>query len=230
MIVIIEGVDGHARTKQEYPLIEAEWVDYSDDESELEASPSPKRKSSEQPDPPSPEPPLPQADNEAERLYLPSREEVEDELDKLDELDDRRVDEVWLEMSAWDQEYLEDEMEFLRGKARRQGNIVSVYRAREKEAYHVKVYIKVAYDYIENGYDKSDRMRTIVADRNFERPRRHDDRPYRKKYVDKDPKEAPSERKELGSSHQSIDQYHTDGNGKTAGKREEGEGANKRQE
>ena len=60
---------------------------------------------------------------------------------------------MWLEMGSSDLEYLEEEMDYLLSKARRNGNIVSVSAVQPNQAYLVKVYIKVAYDYIENGYD-----------------------------------------------------------------------------
>lgn len=44
-------------------------------------------------------------------------------------------------------------MDYLKGKARKMGNIVSVFKSRDKDAYDVKVYIKVAYNYIEKGFD-----------------------------------------------------------------------------
>ena len=79
-------------------------------------------------------------------------------------------------MTSSDLQYLEEEMDYLQSKARRQGNIVSVSRTQEKEVYLVKVYIKVAYDYIENGYDKSNRMKATVGERNFDKPRRYEER------------------------------------------------------
>lgn len=47
-------------------------------------------------------------------------------------------------------------MNYLKGKAKKGGNIVSVYPSRVADGYDVKVYIKIAYDYIEKGYDSTD--------------------------------------------------------------------------
>lgn len=60
-------------------------------------------------------------------------------------------------------------MNYLKGKAKKGGNIVSVFPSRVPDVYDVRVYIKIAYDYIEKGYDSTDEMEVRVADRNFER-------------------------------------------------------------
>jgi hypothetical protein len=58
------------------------------------------------------------------------------------------VDEVWLLMTSANRSYLEGEANYLRSKAKKGGNIVSVYPSRIPDAYDVRVYIKIAYDYI----------------------------------------------------------------------------------
>lgn len=51
-------------------------------------------------------------------------------------------------MTSSDLKYLEDEMEYLRSKSKKGGNIVNVFKSKVPDAYDVKVYIEVAYDYI----------------------------------------------------------------------------------
>jgi len=58
-------------------------------------------------------------------------------------------------------------MSYLRKRAKKRGDIVSVYACKEKERYEIKVYINVAYDYIEKGYDDHDYIKVTVASRNF---------------------------------------------------------------
>jgi hypothetical protein len=58
------------------------------------------------------------------------------------------VDEVWLLMTSANRSYLEGEANYLKSKAKKGGNIVSVFPSRIPDAYDVKVYIKIAYDYI----------------------------------------------------------------------------------
>jgi hypothetical protein len=60
-------------------------------------------------------------------------------------------------------------MNILRNKVKKGGNIVSVFTTNERERYEIKVYIKVAYSYIENGYDDFDYIQIKVANRNFDR-------------------------------------------------------------
>jgi hypothetical protein len=72
-------------------------------------------------------------------------------------------------MESEDKAYLEEEMRYLKSKSKRGGNIVSVYPSRHTEGFDVLAYIKIGYDYIENGYDSSSRMKITVADINFER-------------------------------------------------------------
>lgn len=73
-------------------------------------------------------------------------------------------------MSSLDQDYIIDEMKYLKGKAQKGGNIVSVYPSKtEQGCYDVLVYINVAYDYIEQGYDKSQKMKIVVHQRNFDK-------------------------------------------------------------
>ena len=50
-------------------------------------------------------------------------------------------------MTSSDLKYLEDEMEYLRSKSKKGGNIVNVFKSKVPDAYDVKVYIEVAYDY-----------------------------------------------------------------------------------
>lgn len=45
---------------------------------------------------------------EEKKTYKPTRMEIDNELDKLDELDDNRFDEVWLLMSSEDPQYFEE--------------------------------------------------------------------------------------------------------------------------
>lgn len=71
-------------------------------------------------------------------------------------------------MTSANRSYLEAKVKYLKSKAKRGGNIVSVFPSRTPDAYDVKVYIKIAYDYIQNGYDSTDEMEIHVADRNFE--------------------------------------------------------------
>lgn len=52
-----------------------------------------------------------------------------------------------------------------------------VFAGKEKERYEIKVYINVAYDYIEKGYDNHDYLKITVASRNF--TKRRNDRPPR---------------------------------------------------
>jgi hypothetical protein len=59
-------------------------------------------------------------------------------------------------------------MEYLKSKAKKGGNIVSVYPSRVEGSFDVKVYIKIAYDYIQNGYDSTNEMKINVSERNFE--------------------------------------------------------------
>jgi hypothetical protein len=93
-------------------------------------------------------PPQPVVQIEKKALYQPTKSEVNAELDKLDDLDYDRVDEVWLLMSSSDDQYLQKEMGYLKGKAKKGGNIISVYPSKVQDCYDVKVYIKIAYDYI----------------------------------------------------------------------------------
>ncbi len=72
-------------------------------------------------------------------------------------------------MESEDKAYLEEEMRYLKSKAKKGGNIVSVYPSRVADGFDVLAYIQIAYDYIENGYDSSSRMKITVAERNFER-------------------------------------------------------------
>lgn len=70
-------------------------------------------------------------------------------------------------MTSANRTYLDGEVAYLKSKAKKGGNIVSVFPSRIPDAYDVKVYIKIAYDYIQNGYDSTDEMNIRVADRNF---------------------------------------------------------------
>jgi hypothetical protein len=70
-------------------------------------------------------------------------------------------------MTSSNLKYLEDEMEYLRSKSKKGGNIVNVFKSQVPDAYDVKVFIEVAYDYIKNGYDKAHQIKVIVSDRNF---------------------------------------------------------------
>jgi hypothetical protein len=79
------------------------------------------------------------------------------------------VEEVWLLMTSSDQSYLEEEAKYLKGKAKKGGNIVSVLPSRTPNAYDLKVYINIAYDYIGKGYDSTHKISLTVAQRNFER-------------------------------------------------------------
>ena len=89
--------------------------------------------------------------------------------------------------------YLEKEMEYLRSKSKKGGNIVNVFKLQAPDAYDVEVFIEVAYDYIQNGYDNTHQMKVIVSDRNFQkrskgRGRQNDYKDSQKskiKYVDK---------------------------------------------
>jgi hypothetical protein len=75
---------------------------------------------------------------------------------------------VWLIMTSANRTYLEGEIEYLKSKAKKGGNIVAVHPSRSvSEGYDVRVYIKIAYDYIQKGYDSTDEMVVHVADRNF---------------------------------------------------------------
>lgn len=58
-------------------------------------------------------------------------------------------------------------MKYLKSKAKTKGNIVSVFPSKIEDAYDVKVYIEIAYDYITYGYDKSNLLKITVSDRNF---------------------------------------------------------------
>ncbi len=71
-------------------------------------------------------------------------------------------------MTSDNRNYLDGEVKYLKSKAKKGGNIVSVFPSHTPDAYDVKVYIKIAYDYIQNGYDSTDEMVIHVADRNFE--------------------------------------------------------------
>lgn len=72
-------------------------------------------------------------------------------------------------MTSQNRNYLDEEARYLKSKAKKGGNIVSVYPSRTTEGYDVRVYIKIAYDYIQNGYDSTDEIEMRVADRNFEK-------------------------------------------------------------
>lgn len=73
-------------------------------------------------------------------------------------------------MTSEDEQYLRKEMDYLKGKAQKRGNIVNVYPSKsEAGCYDVLVYIKIAYDYIELGYDSSNLMKVTVSERNFEK-------------------------------------------------------------
>lgn len=76
---------------------------------------------------------------------------------------------MWLVMTSCDESYLEEEAKYLKSKAKKGGNIVSVLPSRAPNAYDVKAYIDIAYDYIEKGYDSTHKIRFTVAQRNFER-------------------------------------------------------------
>ncbi len=54
-----------------------------------------------------------------------------------------------------------------------------MYAGKEKERYEIQVYIDLAYDYIEKGYDAYDYIKITVSARNF--VKRRSDRPNRLK-------------------------------------------------
>lgn len=83
-----------ATAQQKYTFRHSEWVDYSDSDSADESSPSEPHDS---PPPQYNKSPPPAVTAEKKR-YRPSKEEVRRQLDLLDRLDDRRVDEVWLDI------------------------------------------------------------------------------------------------------------------------------------
>lgn len=60
-------------------------------------------------------------------------------------------------------------MDRLASKAKKGGNIVKVQPTDKPEAFEAKVYINVAYDFIEFGYDKEDRIRATVSPVNFKK-------------------------------------------------------------
>lgn len=68
-------------------------------------------------------------------------------------------------------------MQNLKKKAKKGGDIVFVYAGKEKERYEIKVYIDLAYDYIEKGYDAHDYLKLTVSAKNF--GRRKSERPGR---------------------------------------------------
>jgi hypothetical protein len=71
----------------------------------------------------------------------------------------------------------------LKGIARKNTNIVSVQSSKsQKNAYDILVYIVYAYDIIEEGYDKFNRMKVIVSERNFEK--RGSDRGFNRRQKD----------------------------------------------
>lgn len=83
---------------------------------------------------------------------------------KLKELDYNKIDEVWLEITSEDTEYLLEEVDYLKSIARKNGDVVSVQSSKfEKNVYDVLVYIVYAYDIIEEGYDKFKRMKVVVS-------------------------------------------------------------------
>ena len=45
----------------------------------------------------------------------------------MDDLDYLRVDEVWLDMFSENVDYLADEMNYLKGKVKKGGNVVAVF-------------------------------------------------------------------------------------------------------
>ena len=65
-------------------------------------------------------------------------------------------------------------MQFLKGKVRKGGDIVQVVNSEDPLQYSVKVYIEVAYDYIDKGYDPQDYLKVSVAERNFEKGRKEE--------------------------------------------------------
>ena len=63
-------------------------------------------------------------------------------------------------------------MSFLRGKAKKGGNIVRVNSTEDSCLFQVLTYIELAYDYVKKGYDPDDYIKVTVADSNFKRERR----------------------------------------------------------
>ena len=96
-------------------------------------------------------------------------------------------------MTSSNRKYLEEEMVYLRSESKKGGDIVSVFKSQVPDAYDVKVFIEVAYDYIQKGYDSTHQIKIIVSDRNFQKISRNrgkqndfkDSQKGRKKYVDK---------------------------------------------
>ncbi len=56
-------------------------------------------------------------------------------------------------------------------KAKKGGNIVFVFPTHLKEKYEAKVFINIAYDWIEKGYDSNFHLKATIAQRNFDKGR-----------------------------------------------------------
>lgn len=69
----------------------------------------------------------------------------------------------------------------MRSKAKKGGNIVEVKSTEDPMLYRVKVYINIAYEYLQDGYDPHDYVQVKVAERNNEE-RKYEER---KKFEEK---------------------------------------------
>jgi predicted metal-dependent phosphoesterase TrpH len=85
-------------------------------------------------------------------------------------------------------------MKCLKEKSKKQSDVVEVIATEVPERYLVQVYIEMAYDFIERGYDSEHFIKVTVAKRNFQEdiPSRKKQqfaekgKPGKKKYVEKE--------------------------------------------
>ena len=143
----------------------SEWVDYSDSDSPDEFEPA------EQPAPvdPSHRKPAGLNSTSALQVYPKSKEQRRRQMDLLNKQDDRHVDELWIDLFSENLKYLEGEINYLRSKARKGGNIIEVRATEDPQSYRVKVFIELAKDYIREGYDKHDHIRVTLTSKDEER-------------------------------------------------------------